>query len=73
MKETIITPYMRHRMEREEAICDDYNELMAQPGAMATAVTAQIMDKYGIAAASSVYRIRERVEKRRAEQQQEER
>ena len=71
MKEPIITPYMQRKIQREEAIYDDYCAMMKRPGAMSTAVTAKIMEKYGIVAASTVWHIRRRVEKRRAAQRKE--
>ena len=72
MKESIITPYMQRKIQREEAIYDDYCAMMKQPGAMSTAVTAQIVKKYSLASPTTLWRIRKRVEKRRAEQKEQE-
>lgn len=69
MGETAIkTPYQLEKEAKERAIYNEWNELMAQPGAMATAVEQHLMQKYGIYAKSTIWFIRKRVEKRLQEE-----
>ena len=50
MTKTVVkTKYQIEKENRERAIYDDFNELMKQPGAMATAVTDHLMKKYNLA------------------------
>ncbi len=62
------TEFQTEKEARELAIYNEYNELIAQPGAMATAVNEHLMKKYGIYAKSTVWFIRRRVERRLKEQ-----
>ncbi|MEZ3440168.1 hypothetical protein [Alistipes sp.] len=66
--EGLKTEYQAEKQERELAIYNEYNELMAQPGAMATAVSEHLMRKYGFHAKSTIFFIRKRVERRLKEQ-----
>lgn len=64
----IKTPFQIEKEEREAAIYRERNELMSQPGAMATAVDQHLMQKYGIYAKSTIWFICKRVEKRLREE-----
>lgn len=61
---SVRTEYQEKKEIRELAIYNDYNRFMAIPGAMATAADKYIMDKYSIFSKSTVWFIRQRVEKR---------
>lgn len=58
------TPFQAEKEAKELAIYREHKELMAQPGAMATAVDEILMHKYGIYSKSTIWLIRKRVEKR---------
>lgn len=64
----IKTPFRIKKEARELAIYNEYNELMSQPGAMATAVDRHLTEKYGFGAESTIWFIRKRVEKRLKEE-----
>lgn len=66
-KTCVKTDYKLKKEDRELAIYSEYSELMAQPGAMATAVAEHLMTKYNIYAKSTIWFIRKRVEKRLSE------
>jgi Holliday junction resolvasome RuvABC endonuclease subunit len=69
MTKTVVkTKYQIEKENRERAIYDDFNELMKQPGAMATAVTDHLMKKYNLHARSSIWQARQRTQKRINEQ-----
>lgn len=65
--QTLITPSKRKKLERDEKVYNDYNELMAEPGAMSTAVTDFIMELHGIASRSTVWQIVKRVREKKEE------
>lgn len=48
------------RQERDKKVLDEWNEMMAQPGAMASRVNEIIAKKYGFASVSSVWLARKR-------------
>lgn len=56
------TPFRKDKEAREKAIYEEYNKMMEEPGAQATAVNDFIMKKYGIYSVSTLYNIRKRVE-----------
>jgi len=60
----IKTEYQLEKEARELAIYNEWNELMSQPGAMASAVEKHLMQKYSIHAKSTIWFARKRVEKR---------
>ena len=65
MDEKIIKTDFRIKKEaREIAIYNEWNELMAQPGAMASAVDRYLREKYEFGADSTIWFIRKRVEKK---------
>lgn len=64
----IKTEFRLKKEARELAIFSEYNELMAQPGAMATAVDKYLTQKYGFGSESTIWFIRKRVEKRLKEE-----
>jgi Holliday junction resolvasome RuvABC endonuclease subunit len=69
MTKTVVkTKYQIEKENRERAIYDDFNELMKQPGAMATAVTEHLMKKYNLHAPSSIWQARKRTQQRITEQ-----
>lgn len=69
MKEQKIkTEFSLKKEARELAIYNEYHALMAQPGAMATAVNKYLTEKYGFGSASTIWFIRKRVEKRLQEE-----
>ncbi len=68
-KSGLKTEYQLEKEATELAIYNEWNELIAQPGAMATAVAQHLMKKYNIHAQSTIWFIRKRVEKRLAETQ----
>jgi hypothetical protein len=69
MKNTEIkTLFKREQEAKDIAIRAEFEELMSQPGAMATAVNQILMRKYGIHAASTIWTIRKRAQKLIAEQ-----
>lgn len=63
-KKVLKTSYQLEKQARELAIYNEWNALMSEPGAMATAVDEHLMSKYGIHAKSTIWFIRKRVEKR---------
>jgi len=65
MDEKIIkTPFRIRKEARELAIYNEWNELMRQPGAMASAVDSYLREKYDLGADSTVWAIRKRVGRR---------
>lgn len=64
----IKTPYRIKKEAQELAIYKEWHELMAQPGAMATAVDRYLTEKHGFGSETTVWFIRRRVEKRLKEQ-----
>lgn len=58
------TPCQTEREERDLAIYNEYNELMAVEGQSKTLVTEHLMKKYGIHSMGTIYVIRRRVEER---------
>ncbi|MDR1938744.1 MAG: hypothetical protein LBQ73_09665 [Tannerellaceae bacterium] len=62
------TPWRVKKEAKELAIYREYNELLKQPGAMATAVDAYLTEKYGFGSETTVWSIRRRVEKRLREE-----
>ena len=65
MDEKIIkTDYRIRREARERAVYEEWNELMKQPGAMASAVDRYLRDKYDFGADSTIWNIRKRVARR---------
>jgi hypothetical protein len=71
MKKNVLkTPHKIRKEARELAIYNEWKELSSQDGAMLTEVTELIMRKYHIYAASTVWLIRRRVEKRLKNQYQ---
>jgi hypothetical protein len=69
MDETKIkTPFRIKKEARELAIYNEWHELMAQPGAMASAVDRYLAQKYEFGAETTVWFIRKRVEKRLKEE-----
>lgn len=67
-QQKIKTEFRLKKEARELAIYYEYNELMAQPGAMATAVDKYLTQKYGFGSESTIWFIRKRVEKRLREE-----
>lgn len=63
-KTPLKTNYQLEKETKELAICNEWNELIKQPGAMATAVAEHLMKKYEIYSKSTIWFIRKRVEKR---------
>ena len=59
---TLQTPFRKEKEAREKTIYEEYNRMMGEPGAQATAVNDFIMKKYGIYSVSTLYNIRKRVE-----------
>jgi len=71
MEEKVLkTDFQLEKEAKEMAIYNEYNELMKQPGAMATAVDEHLMKKYGVHSKSTIWSIRRRVETRLASPQQ---
>ena len=64
MTPTLKTPYQKEKEARELAIYNEYQRLISEPGAQATAVNDFLMKKHGIHAPSTLYTIRKRVEMR---------
>lgn len=67
-KSVIKTKYQLEKESRELSIYNEWNELMKQPGAMATAVDEHLMKKHNLHARSSIWQARRRTEKRIKEQ-----
>lgn len=61
---SIKTQFQLEKEAKELAVYNEHKKLMAQPGAMATAVDEILMRKYGIYSKSTIWFIRKRVEKR---------
>jgi ribosomal protein S16 len=57
------TDYRRKRDQRDLKIYADYQKMKAADGAMPTAIVKNLMSKYSIHAASTIYRIVQKVEK----------
>lgn len=64
--EVLKTPTQREREQRDAAVYADYTAMMSQPGQSATEVVKRLMAKYRIAAPSTIYVIRKRMEARLA-------
>lgn len=60
----LITQKREKQRAKELAVYADYQNLISQPGAMATAVNEVICKKYGFKTSQTVWSIRKRVEKR---------
>lgn len=56
------TPKRKARDERDQMIYSDYNEMMAQKGAMSSVVTQKLMEKYNIKGQSTIWLIRKAIE-----------
>lgn len=65
------TAYQLEKEEKDRQIFNAWNEEMAKPGAMITAVDKFIMEQFGIYGPSTIWAIRKRVEKRMKNSQQE--
>ena len=63
-KELLKTDCKMAREEKELAIYKEYQRLIAVRGAMKSAVDTFLMKKYGIFAKSTIWAIRQRVERR---------
>lgn len=63
-KKSLKTTFRAEKEAKEFRIYEDYNELIKQPGAMATAVDEHLMAKYNIFSKSTIWLIRKRVEQR---------
>lgn len=66
--ELLRTKKQIQREERDKAICAEYDAMMSVEGQSKTEVTKMLMDKYDIASPSTIYLIRQRVERKNAEQ-----
>ena len=62
-KSVIKTKYQKEKEARELSIYTEWNDLMKQPGAMATAVDEHLMKKHNIHSRSSIWTARKRAEK----------
>lgn len=60
----IKTPFRIKKEARELAIYNEYNELIAKPGAQPTAIDRYLTKKYEFGSETTVWFIRKRVEKR---------
>jgi hypothetical protein len=63
-KADLKTDFQLKKEAKELAIYNEWNELMKQPEAMATAVDKFIMEKYSVFSKSTIWFIRKRVEER---------
>lgn len=63
-KSVIKTKFKLEKEAKELSIYNEWNELMKQPGAMATAVDSHLMKKYNLHSRSSIWQARQRTEKR---------
>jgi hypothetical protein len=63
------TEFRIQKDARELAIYEEYNALMKEPGAMATAVNQFLTQKYGFGSKTTVYFICKRIEKRLKQQE----
>jgi hypothetical protein len=63
-KSVLKTDYQLEKEAKELAIYEEWNELIKQPGSMATAVGDYLMNKHNIFSRSTIWFIRKRVEKR---------
>ncbi len=68
-KRKIKTPYRIRKEAKELEIYKERQELMSQPGAMATAVDSYLTKKHGFGAESTIWFICKRVEKRIKEEE----
>ena len=66
MEPAIKTSYKLEKETKDLAIVKKFEKLMAQPGAMTTAVNQRIMEEFSIHATSTIWTIRKRVAKREA-------
>jgi hypothetical protein len=57
------TEWRINKDAQELAIYNEWNELMAQPGAMASAVGRHLTQKYGFGSETTIWFIHKRVEK----------
>lgn len=60
------TESQREKEAKDQEIYDEYHQLLAQPGAMKTAIDAHLCKKYNIKSHNTIWHIRRRVEKRQA-------
>lgn len=51
------TPYQKARRERNNAIKNDFHELMSVPGQNVTSVIQHLMTKYGVGSTATIYTI----------------
>lgn len=58
------TPFQLEKEKRDEAIYREFQELMSEPGAMATAVEAHLMKRHSIHSRATIHNIRTRVSNR---------
>lgn len=56
------TAYTAEKEKRDRAIYREYCEIMSNPGAASTYVTAYLMKKYNIHSAATIWNIRRRME-----------
>ncbi|ARK08816.1 hypothetical protein A6C57_00015 [Fibrella sp. ES10-3-2-2] len=68
MTKTLLTPYIKAKLEREQRIYEDYIQLIKQPGAMVIAVQSVLMKKYKIKSRSTIWSICDRVKRRISQQ-----
>lgn len=61
----LITSKELRKRKRDQEIFRRRNALLRKPGAMKTAVDRIIMEEFGIASASTIYRIVRRVEEQK--------
>lgn len=66
--ELLRTKKQIQREERDKAICAEYDAMMSVVGQSKTEVIKMLMDKYDISSPSTIYIIRQRVERKNAEQ-----
>ncbi|MDR3046543.1 MAG: hypothetical protein LBU51_02890 [Bacteroidales bacterium] len=69
-KLTFKTPWKIIKEAKELEIYKEYNELIKEPGAMATAVDTHLAGKYGFGSETTIWVIRRRVEKRLKEEEE---
>lgn len=68
MKTAVIkTPFQTEKENRENALLEEYQELMAVNGQKATAVNILLMNKYGIHSTSTLYAMLRRAKSRKEE------
>lgn len=68
MDKTFKTKFQVEKERRDLAIYTEYQELVADPEKSKVAIAEYLCEKYQIASVSTIYDIRDRVEKRLKEQ-----